>query len=328
MSFLKIGAGLVGAGLNSIKAEGIRNQIEKLLEDTPEIRISPDIKEQLASFLSPEKAYQILLNNVDLGVYAADKELLVSDALAVLATLYAKKTYASMEEKMVDGKKKVRVRSKGEVVEGLTTLILDNYDYISDKMRHDTEMVLTYMVYMTNKVAEETHESHPMGGAPKTYEYRSRIMILLDCISRIESANRDRDISVNNPLYKTYKDDEIAYIRSKLKPPLKNWQRGEYDWEKEDSCWIVTAFYGDPFHPDVVAIRDFRSSLVEVPFLGKWVSSINDGYHFLGKTTFGVWWRDEVARSKYSIPHILSGNLVKIAQLANRLLSQFVTKQS
>lgn len=318
MGWLSTGAGMLGAGLNAVKNRALRAQAESLLEDAPAIRISPNVQEYLESWAGTGNAYNAILANLERGAYTADKELLAGDCLATLARLYPDTNLVSAEEKMTGGKKKSRLREPGEVVEGLTTLLLDNWEYVSDSVKYDIELFLSYAVYMVNKVIEQTHDPAVLGGAPKTSLFPMRIMILLDAIGRLEQLNASRNIRVSKPEYTTYGEDEIAYIRSKLKSPKSEWQRGEYDWE-EDSCWVVTAYYGSPFDPNVLAIRDLRGSLLAKPILGPAVARINGAYHHVGRTAFGRWWQARLSEPRPNGPRLLSGVLCRYLLLASAL---------
>jgi hypothetical protein len=213
-------------------------------------------------------AYSVLLANIEHGVYAADKELLVGDALATLARLYPESSFTSVEETTVDGRRKNRIRAQEEVIEGLPNMAL----------------------------------------------YGMSVMIVLDCIARLEQLNRSRNIIVSKYRFEIYSDDEIAYIRSKLKPPKDGWQRGQYDWSKHsDSCWVVTAYYGTPYHANVEAIKGLRSSLLAQPLLGPTVDRINNGYHLLGRSAFGQWWKNQLAGDSHAnLPRLLSAVICRI----------------
>jgi hypothetical protein len=316
MSLLKLGAGLLSSSLEAAHARRIDAQLEELERDSPKIRISQDIDKTLGSMLNYAAAYSVLLANIEHGVYAADKELLVGDALATLARLYPESSFTSVEETTVDGRRKNRIRAQEEVIEGLTTLLLDNWEYVSDHMKHHMELFVAYAVYMAGKVAEKTHSPPLLGGKPEPNMalYGMSVMIVLDCIARLEQLNRSRNIIVSKYRFEIYSDDEIAYIRSKLKPPKDGWQRGQYDWSKHsDSCWVVTAYYGTPYHANVEAIKGLRSSLLAQPLLGPTVDRINNGYHLLGRSAFGQWWKNQLAGDSHAnLPRLLSAVICRI----------------
>jgi hypothetical protein len=233
--------------------------------------------------------------------------------------LYPDTDFISAEETMEEGKKKSRIRQRGEVIEGLTTLLLDNWEYVSDSMKHDMELFLSYAVYMVNKIAEKTHEPEYLERKPKTIVYEMRIMILLDCINRLEQLNASRNIKVYKPFYSTYGEDEIGYIRSKLKPPKSEWKRGDYDWKEKGSCWVVTAYYGSPFDPNVQSIKNLRSSLQAEPVVGTVVTQVNFFYHRVGQSAFGHWWQAKLSESHDNLPKYLSGMVCHFLLSMSRL---------
>lgn len=320
MDLLKSGAGLLGAGLSLIKNIGIRAQLKAIYEDSPTIRYSKDIGELLDSILKNSTAYNVLLTNIERGVYAADKELLVGDALAILARLYPNETFVSVEETIVSGRRKNRIRKAEEVVDGLTTLLLNNWKYVNDSMKHDMELFVAY-IYMTNKIIERTHYPLLMNREPIVPTFGMRILILLDCIAQLEQLNRSRNIIVSKSHFETY-NDEMTYIRSKLKPPRSTWQRGEYDWSKDkDSCWVVSAYYGNPYHPNVQTIRELRDSLLAKPLLGPVIEQVNVSYYRLGESAFGSWWRRQLADSQNNLPRLLSACICRFLLLIIDLLA-------
>ena len=72
------------------------------------------------------------------------------------------------------------------------------------------------------------------------------------------------------------------------------------------SCWVVTAHYGDPFHPNVCLIRDARDNLKENPIIG-WLVKISDIiYQSIGKSRFGKWWIHSVHENQSSVPKNVS----------------------
>ena len=60
-------------------------------------------------------------------------------------------------------------------------------------------------------------------------------------------------------------------------------------------CWIVTAYYGEPRHPNVEAIRHLRQTLIATAVCGSVVNRVNTAYLRLGRTRIGRWWRSELA---------------------------------
>ena len=59
-------------------------------------------------------------------------------------------------------------------------------------------------------------------------------------------------------------------------------------------CWLATAYFGDPLHPDVVLLRRWRDSRIagrSDQEIGKvLVRLANTAYLSLGRTRFGIWW--------------------------------------
>ena len=65
--------------------------------------------------------------------------------------------------------------------------------------------------------------------------------------------------------------------------------RADPNYGKTD-CWVATAYFGDPFHPDVKALRAARDYFASGRRLGPLTRSCNRLYYALGRTAFGQWW--------------------------------------
>lgn len=70
------------------------------------------------------------------------------------------------------------------------------------------------------------------------------------------------------------------------------------------SCWIVTAYYGDSWHPDVCRIRELRDTFLTNPLLGDVVRYLNVLYLRFGRMKVGMAWRDSIQdqRSRFARP--------------------------
>ena len=65
---------------------------------------------------------------------------------------------------------------------------------------------------------------------------------------------------------------------------------GNREWVVRDdnSCWVATAFYMDPDHFEVVALRRFRDEKLDNPLCRPLVHL----YYQIGKTEFSRWWSE------------------------------------
>jgi hypothetical protein len=146
-------------------------------------------------------------------------------------------------------------------------------------------------------------------------------LIILDCISRL-----DQQLGRGGLTYSYQSEghpDEMSYLRSILKEPRKNWQRDQYDWSKDkDSCWVVTAYYGHPDHPNVQAIRELRERLVADSKLSAAVLSANKIYQQIGQSRFGQWWRLQVTEAPLSLPKLLSAAICGLLMAGVRFTSR------
>lgn len=88
---------------------------------------------------------------------------------------------------------------------------------------------------------------------------------------------------------------------------------------KTDSggCWIATAYYGDPLHCEVCTLRNKRNSLMEKPYIGFFVTVINNLYQFIGKSHFGKDWAKKAGREgtiQNSMSAFICKSLLKISK--------------
>lgn len=71
--------------------------------------------------------------------------------------------------------------------------------------------------------------------------------------------------------------------------------------ERKQDCWVVTAYYGDPFDPHVCAIRNLRDQLLAASFIGPLVAQVNVQYHRLGVSPIGSWWAAKLSAREQNI---------------------------
>jgi len=83
--------------------------------------------------------------------------------------------------------------------------------------------------------------------------------------------------------------------------------------EKRDgnSCWVVTAYYGHPYHENVCKIRSFKDKLIGNVFFGYFFLGIYKLYLFIGSSNFGSYWKEKVNDCD-SIQRKISGILCNI----------------
>jgi hypothetical protein len=88
--------------------------------------------------------------------------------------------------------------------------------------------------------------------------------------------------------------------------------------EKTDSCWVATAYFGSPVHPEVQKLRVFRNNLIILPRFGYLFLGLNNIYHMIGRTGFGKWWAKGVRNtSKHTFRRTTSRlTLALIAKLS------------
>lgn len=85
--------------------------------------------------------------------------------------------------------------------------------------------------------------------------------------------------------------DDVAYLEKTY--PEKVRKRGKGG----SSCWVVTAYYGDPDHPHVCAIRALRSAWLADPRLRPLATGLNRLYLRVGAGAVGRWWSDRLAEA-------------------------------
>ena len=74
----------------------------------------------------------------------------------------------------------------------------------------------------------------------------------------------------------------------------------------DDPCWIVTAYYGDPMHADVVSIRLLRTRLTKVPVVGHLFITLNTLYLSMGRSKLGQWWSSQLATKKPNFARLIT----------------------
>jgi predicted outer membrane repeat protein len=72
-------------------------------------------------------------------------------------------------------------------------------------------------------------------------------------------------------------------------------------------CWAVSAYYGDPDHPEVCRIRSMRDDLIECDPLGPAVSRLNGLYQLLGNTECACRWKNSLVNGNRTIPRRITG---------------------
>lgn len=81
-------------------------------------------------------------------------------------------------------------------------------------------------------------------------------------------------------------------------------------------CWVVTAYYGDPFHENVCKIRSLRENLIENKRFGFLFLFINELYLVIGKTEFSKYWIKKVKENNsihQKLSKIICELLLKVA---------------
>lgn len=79
--------------------------------------------------------------------------------------------------------------------------------------------------------------------------------------------------------------NDVSYLEKAFPAPSqKNSKHG-------GSCWIVTAYYGDPYDPHVCAIRAMRDAWLADPRLHAATALLNALYVRGGEGALGRWWR-------------------------------------
>lgn len=294
----------LGSAWNSMQRKAIETQLENL--QVPDLVVSSNIREKFVNWLLWQETCNTLYQNLSEGVYENDREQLVSDVLAILAFYYGDKY---IHDITIEGEKKVRE----QVLEELTSIVLNNWVHLNDSFKPDVFWFMLDGVYRFNVITQRTH----MSFGPTNPEFSFRVLIILDCIKRLAELQQDEAYAAR--VLRTYSynnndkhSDEISYIRENLKEPRKSWQRDQYDWSKDKSCWIVTAYYGHHNHPNVYAIRTLRENLVRHSYIGGLVSYVNEVYQQIGRSRFGHWWSAEVRDNHTSIPHLTSSLICRL----------------
>lgn len=78
---------------------------------------------------------------------------------------------------------------------------------------------------------------------------------------------------------------------------------------KEKDCWVITAYYGHPFDPNVCAIRGLRDDLSSKAVVGVWVNWVNVQYQKLGRSRIGMWWASKLGEAEQNIPKVITRQL-------------------
>ena len=82
--------------------------------------------------------------------------------------------------------------------------------------------------------------------------------------------------------------------------------------ETSSTCWIVTANYGSPMHPNVCIIRNYREALKKKAVIGKFIVAIDRLYRLVGISCIGQWWIRTTTCKRNSIPAKVSSFLSKV----------------
>lgn len=313
MHWLRSGGELASFGMDMARDKRAKEIIGGFVKHIPDIPISAGMEEMAKGKWNDNEGYHYVLKSAAAGSYIGMEESLIGDTLLLLTKFYPE-DYLGISADIED--RKSRILKRGEVIENLTTIILDNWGEVADSFKPDIQRYMDLRIYAVNRLMQTTHNS--MGDpcdskqSANIMDCKMRVLILLDCIDRLDKLNRSVNIVVNSFGYLPFEGDEIQYIRSKLKSPQKEWQRGAYNWEKEKDCWVVSAYYGDPSHESVEAIRVLRSDLISVPVFGKLVTGINELYLRLGRSPFGRWWIFKVENEKKSLPAIISEMISRV----------------
>ena len=83
----------------------------------------------------------------------------------------------------------------------------------------------------------------------------------------------------------------------------------EISRQESSSCWVVTAYYGHPYHSNVCSIRELRENLIGNNYFGFLFRFINNLYLYIGQTKFSNWWVKKVEEDRLSIPYKISKKL-------------------
>ncbi len=88
------------------------------------------------------------------------------------------------------------------------------------------------------------------------------------------------------------------------------------------SCWIATAYYGHPHHPEVEIMRAYRNNLLQKKVIGTSIKHINNIYHRIGESSFGQNWASNISSKENSFKKIVSAFALKIFKAIIKLTSK------
>jgi hypothetical protein len=131
---------------NAAIAQQIQSHLQEL--EVPELRVSEEILESLNSRFFNHMAYFKFLKGRESGKYETDRELLVADALAIIAVFYPDKDLT------IAGKK------PPQVLEELTSIVLENWPYLSPSFQANVWQFMVDGVYRMNRIVQRTHFSY------------------------------------------------------------------------------------------------------------------------------------------------------------------------
>ena len=77
--------------------------------------------------------------------------------------------------------------------------------------------------------------------------------------------------------------------------------------EPSGTCWVVTAYYGDPMPPNVRQIRGKRDNLIQESAIGGSLKQVDSVYRAIGRSSFGQWWIQRVSANHSSVQRKISG---------------------
>lgn len=104
------------------------------------------------------------------------------------------------------------------------------------------------------------------------------VLILQDTLHKIQ------------PKKLMYEGNRKSVAKARKNQGEPEWNRGLYNWSnhskksQSDKCWIFSAYYGDPQHPNVEEIRLLRDSLISDSYLGPAIKALNILYQKAGNT--------------------------------------------
>lgn len=68
------------------------------------------------------------------------------------------------------------------------------------------------------------------------------------------------------------------------------WGQKEYLNRPDSGCWVATAYYKDPLHPEVEFLRSKRAEFLTSNTWGQITHWVNTIYFAIGRSAFGKWW--------------------------------------